>query len=221
MSYAGSLHRHAGQVGIVAPPASSTGVTPSNVLTDAISAAIGLQPLTVAQATQALMQCPNVFDAVYKLDPVQFNRALQNWSAGSMGPITATNLCTKLDQLRQDLNQLQAPAPPVSTPPSNAEATGQKRGYKSVLLLGGLVVAMSGFAWWSSMHAHGARRNPERRGRQEHALHEVAKAMRQVRRTRRNTPARWKAANLLEASIEKARRAGATDAEINEAGYNA
>jgi hypothetical protein len=143
MSYTGSLQRHVGSVGIVAP---STLPTPNNVLANAISTAIGLQPLVVAQATQALLQCPNVFDAVYKLDPAQFQGALQNWASGTMGPITAENLCTKLDQFRQDLNQLQAPPAPAPTPPSNAEATGQQapaqKKITALLWLGGLVLFM-------------------------------------------------------------------------------
>lgn len=161
MSYAGSIQRYSGSVGAVPPPPDLTAQpTPQNVLAAAVGQAISASqnPGAYLQAGLALTQCPNLFDAIYQQG--QLVPLLQNWASGGMGMIDAANLCTKLDQLRQDLNAMQAPPAPASTPPSNAEATGQpKKSYKGVLFLGGLVVAMGGLAWWSTTHAHGARRN--------------------------------------------------------------
>lgn len=160
MSYAGNIQRYSGQAGAV-----MTQPTPQSVLSSVLDTAIGASdPTAYIAAANALAKCPNVFDAVYQLDPAQLEQALKTWAAGTMGPITADNICQKLDQFRQDLNNLQSPAPPAPAAPGAPEQqpVASKSSTKAIWLLGGLIVVLGGVAVWSSMKGGGVRSNPMR-----------------------------------------------------------
>lgn len=147
------------------PGQPSTGATnplPSMATLDAVIAAAlgGGSTPTISAASLALAKCPNVFASLYQSG--QLVGAVQNWAAGNMGPVTADNLCTKLDQLRQDLaamgpssgggtpaqQQAQAQAKPTSTP-----AAQQKSSLVPILLVGGVVI--SGVWLYFATHKHG------------------------------------------------------------------